>query len=83
VEPGVVLQGRDDADEVPLVQMLKVREGQLVRVVGEVDCVHVPRHLSYKICKNWKKYGIVFVNGGVPSIDTNFLYWNVDKERAL
>ncbi len=45
VEPGVVLQGGDDTDQVPLIQVLKVRQRQLVRVVGEVDGVHVPGHL--------------------------------------
>ena len=35
----------DDADEVPLVQVLEVRQAQLVGVVAEVDCVNVPGHL--------------------------------------
>ena len=35
----------DDADQVPLVQMLEVRQAQLVGVVAEVDCVYVPSHL--------------------------------------
>ena len=41
-EPGVVLEGGDDADEVALLQVLKVGEAELVRVVGEVDGVDVP-----------------------------------------
>ena len=35
----------DDADEVPLVQVLEVCQAQLVGVVAEVDCVNIPGHL--------------------------------------
>ena len=35
----------DDADEVPLVQVLEVRQAQLVGVVAEVDRVNIPGHL--------------------------------------
>lgn len=45
-EPRVVLEGGDDADEVPLVEVLKVGEGELVGVVGKVDCVNVPSNLG-------------------------------------
>ena len=41
-EPGVVLQGGDDADEVPLLKVLKVGETELMGVVGKVDGVDVP-----------------------------------------
>ena len=44
-EPGVVLQGADDAHHVPLLQVLEVGQGQLVRVVTVVDGVHVPGNL--------------------------------------
>ena len=46
-EPGVVLQGGDDADQISLVQMLEVGQAELVRVVREVDRVHVPGNLSH------------------------------------
>ena len=35
----------DDADEVPLVQVLEVCQAQLMGVVAEVDCVNIPGHL--------------------------------------
>ena len=44
-ELGVVLEGGDAADEVALLQVLKVGEAELVGVVGEVDCVDVPGDL--------------------------------------
>ena len=44
-EPGVVLEGGDDADKVALLQVLKVGEAELVGVVGEVDGVDVPGDL--------------------------------------
>ena len=44
-EPGVVLESGDDADEVALLQVLKVGEAELVGVVGEVDGVNVPGDL--------------------------------------
>ena len=37
-----MLEGGDDADEVPLLKVLKVSETELVGVVGEVDGVDVP-----------------------------------------
>jgi hypothetical protein len=40
-----VLEGRDDADEVPVVQVLEVLQAQFAAVVREVDRVHVPRNL--------------------------------------
>ena len=40
-----MLEGGDDADEVALLQVLKVGEAELVGVVGEVDGVDVPGDL--------------------------------------
>ena len=38
----------DDADEVPLVQVLEVCQAQLMGVVAEVYCVNIPGHLLPK-----------------------------------
>ena len=45
-EPGVVFQGRNNADQISLVKMFKVSEAKFMGVVGKVDCVNVPGNLQ-------------------------------------